>query len=303
MTTTEIQAFLLAVECGSISSAAEQLFVTQPALSRRLRNLEQELGYPLLLREKGVRGVRLTEQGNAFLSVARKWLALQREALSITDINRKPVLCLAAISSVSLNILPPILEEITKVSVPYNLDFRLIHSGEASSLVGNGFADLALIDYLRARDTLEHTNVLSLPVYSTPFLLVGEIARGKQELHPSRLDPANEIRLPWNTQFDLWHDHWFDSAVTCRIQADTVSVLHAILHGPLYAIIPLTELETLRQLRPDLPACRLTDGPPDEVVHCLTTVEQMKKPHVQHFMGLLHTQLQQYEGIHCMMTD
>ena len=44
MTEREIEAFLTIVRTGSISAAAEVLYVTQPALSRRIRALEQELG-------------------------------------------------------------------------------------------------------------------------------------------------------------------------------------------------------------------------------------------------------------------
>ena len=39
---------------GSISKAAEKLFITQPALSRRVHGLEEQLGYKLFLRSKGV---------------------------------------------------------------------------------------------------------------------------------------------------------------------------------------------------------------------------------------------------------
>lgn len=57
MTEREIEAFLTIVRTGSISAAAEVLYVTQPALSRRIRALEQELGYQLFIRKKGLRNV------------------------------------------------------------------------------------------------------------------------------------------------------------------------------------------------------------------------------------------------------
>lgn len=56
-----IRSFLAVAECGSVTRAAAELFVTQPALSRRLRQLEEELGASLLDRSR--RGVALTEQG------------------------------------------------------------------------------------------------------------------------------------------------------------------------------------------------------------------------------------------------
>ena len=55
MTQAELEAFLAVVRCGTVSGAAQQLFITQPALSRRLGVLEEELGYPLLQRGRGRR--------------------------------------------------------------------------------------------------------------------------------------------------------------------------------------------------------------------------------------------------------
>ncbi len=43
--------FISIAEEGSISKAAEKLMITQPTLSRQLKDLEQELGEPLFIRE------------------------------------------------------------------------------------------------------------------------------------------------------------------------------------------------------------------------------------------------------------
>ena len=48
--------------CKSISRAAEYLFVSQPALSQQIRNLEKELGYCVFRRTR--KGLELTEKGN-----------------------------------------------------------------------------------------------------------------------------------------------------------------------------------------------------------------------------------------------
>ena len=52
MTFLEIEAFLKIAQCGSFSAAAEKLYITQPALGRRIRALEEELGYSLFIRNK-----------------------------------------------------------------------------------------------------------------------------------------------------------------------------------------------------------------------------------------------------------
>lgn len=65
--------FVAVAATGNVSQAARKLRVAQPALSRQIRDLEQELGAPLL--ERSARGVRLTDLGKHFAVEAREVLA------------------------------------------------------------------------------------------------------------------------------------------------------------------------------------------------------------------------------------
>lgn len=72
--------FVAVAEAGSMTVAAEQrLHTAQPSLSRQIRDLEYEVGTPLLIRS--ARGIALTDAGRAFLDHARLALA-QVEAAS-----------------------------------------------------------------------------------------------------------------------------------------------------------------------------------------------------------------------------
>lgn len=57
------------VECGSISKAAQILYVSQPSLTKAVMNLEQEYGIQILVRK--ARGVELTSDGKSFVHYAR----------------------------------------------------------------------------------------------------------------------------------------------------------------------------------------------------------------------------------------
>lgn len=65
--------FLKVAETGNLTRAAAQLHMTQPALSRHLKQLEEEMGVALLMRHG--RGVRLTEAGALFVEQAREILS------------------------------------------------------------------------------------------------------------------------------------------------------------------------------------------------------------------------------------
>lgn len=59
-------------ECGSITQASEQLYVSQPSLTKSIMNLEQEYGVQLLVRKP--RGIELTADGRSFVHYARRVL-------------------------------------------------------------------------------------------------------------------------------------------------------------------------------------------------------------------------------------
>jgi len=71
--------FIGVAEEENVSRAALKLHVSQPALSRQVRDLEEELGFPLL--ERSAKSVRLTEAGRMFLSEARAVLQRADEAV------------------------------------------------------------------------------------------------------------------------------------------------------------------------------------------------------------------------------
>ncbi|WP_312935544.1 LysR family transcriptional regulator [Pseudomonas sp.] len=77
----QARTFLQIIRCGSLVAAAEQLFVSQTAITARVQRLEQHLGCKLFLR--GRSGVSLTVDGEAFVPYAHQlvqtWEAARRE--------------------------------------------------------------------------------------------------------------------------------------------------------------------------------------------------------------------------------
>ena len=74
--------FIAVAEGENVSRAALKLHVSQPALSRQIRDLEDELGFLLL--ERSARSVRLTQAGRAFLTEARAVLQRAEHAVKAT---------------------------------------------------------------------------------------------------------------------------------------------------------------------------------------------------------------------------
>lgn len=78
MNLQQLSTFCKVISEGSMTAAADKLFLTQPAVSQQIRALEEELGVPLLVR--GVRQVKPSMQGQLLYEYAKKILHLTQQA-------------------------------------------------------------------------------------------------------------------------------------------------------------------------------------------------------------------------------
>ena len=72
MTLQQLSYLIKVAECGNITEAAEQLYISQPSLSTAISNLEKEMGVTAFIRTK--KGVIVTHEGEELLSFARMLL-------------------------------------------------------------------------------------------------------------------------------------------------------------------------------------------------------------------------------------
>ena len=108
----ELQAFVAVAERASFRAAAEDLHLSQPALSRRIEKLEDLLGARLL--ERTTRRVALTNVGRVFLERARSAIdELDRAVLSIGDLaaQRGGLVTVACVPSVAYYFLPSVIRD------------------------------------------------------------------------------------------------------------------------------------------------------------------------------------------------
>ena len=106
MTFDQIETFLLIVQTNSISKAAEKLYMSQSATGSRLLQLEEELGYKLVNRNKGHRTVALTPEGELFVPIAEKWIALFNESKAVRATRSLPTLRVGGVESILQFVLP-----------------------------------------------------------------------------------------------------------------------------------------------------------------------------------------------------
>ncbi len=147
----DFQYFVAIAETGSFSKAAMAHNIAQSALSRRIRDLELELGVTLFYRNG--RGVIVTEIGETLLTRARRVLAdvaQIRVEIGATNATLQGVVTLGVPPSVGLVLLSPLLSQI-RADYP-GIQMRVLEgfSGHVAEWLASGRVDLAVLYKLRA---------------------------------------------------------------------------------------------------------------------------------------------------------
>ena len=89
MNLADIETFLMIVKTKNITKTADNLFLSQPTVSHRLKLLEEELKVKLITRKKGYKQIELTSQGEEFIPIAERWLSIWREMQLLKDRHEK----------------------------------------------------------------------------------------------------------------------------------------------------------------------------------------------------------------------
>jgi len=169
MDNQNLNAFLTVAECASFSLAAEQLHLTQSAVSKRIALLEQQVGKKLF--DRIARQVSLTEAGHALLPRARH--ILQEYAAAIQAINdlsgdANGTLRLAISHHLGLHRLPPVLKAFAQQHPNVSLDIEFMDSEKAYEQVLHGQSEVAVITL-----ALEsHHNIYSKRIWTDPLRFI-----------------------------------------------------------------------------------------------------------------------------------
>ncbi|MCR5135723.1 MAG: LysR family transcriptional regulator [Oscillospiraceae bacterium] len=148
MDSKKIQALVLAVERGSLTSAAQELGYTQSGLTHMMNALEDELGLNLLVRSKN--GVRLSPVGQSLLPRMQAFLdasdALEQEAASLRQ-RSYTTLRLGAYSSIAAHWIPSVLAAFRKVDPDTEVIIDVGGIPDTYDKLKNDRLDCAILSY------------------------------------------------------------------------------------------------------------------------------------------------------------
>lgn len=178
LSSSQLDAFLEVSKTGSFSAAAEKLFITQSALSQKIKILEEDLKLTLFLRTPT--GVRLTEQGEKLIRYCQVRDSLEEELMKDLSVqkskNLSGVLRLGCFSSVYRSVIVPSLAPLLTSNPEIKSEFTCATMPFLPNLLKQGEVDFIVLDY-----KLEKPNIESCTLGREKYVVVESKKKTKIE--------------------------------------------------------------------------------------------------------------------------
>lgn len=187
MDVDHLSAFVTVARTGSFSVAAKALFLTQPAVSKRIAALEGHLGTPLF--DRIGRKIQVTQAGMALLPRAENILLQIREARhAMADLSGEVSgeLRVATSHHLGLHKLPPVLRAFASRYPRVNLQFEFLDSEVAHERVAQGRCELAVVTLAPS----PMPQLICEPIWLDPLVFVAQVS---QQTPPSTLIELSRI--------------------------------------------------------------------------------------------------------------
>lgn len=297
MTYQEIEAFLKIVECSSLTRAADSLHITQPALSKRLQLLEEELGYQLIIRQRGIKSITLTERGMAFVPLANLWISSWNDARALIHYEKNELFCVSASDGPHLYIFSDIYKQFIDAYPDVHLRINTTSFPEMVRGVEKGITHLAFTgaNYY-AQNTLIH------PAYSEKMYFVCRTGASYPDLvHPSNILCRNFILSRYSRDYYNWFKYWFGNQGQAFVEVDLIEQVKDLLlslHEKICTIVPVSVAVDFEK-DPRLCVHRLSAPPPDRIIYYIQNIKT-SSPYTSVFLNLLKQKLEGMQGISCL---
>lgn len=266
----DIRAFLTIVDRGTFTGAADELSMTQPALSQRIRLLEDELGFSLFDRQKGHRQTELTPRGRLFLHYASQINSLWQCSLELGREKKRQKLRISVIESVMHYSMPQMFQTFMERFPEVHITLTSYYSQEAYRMIQQGRLDVAIVGRLIINPG---DRVSVIPLYADPWVFACAAASDYPDPMPlSRLIPEEQLFMFTNEKAE-WLDLRLPNPSYSKFTGDTAAFYsETMFTGRTWAIIPASIGAALAG-RGFCRICRLETFPPDRIIYAVTGSE------------------------------
>ncbi|MFN3453599.1 MAG: LysR family transcriptional regulator [Pseudobdellovibrio sp.] len=192
---SQLQTFVMVVSEGSMTAAADKLFLTQPAVSQQMKNLEDELGIELIVR--GSKQIKTTAQGEILYEHAKKILSLSQQAeIAIKSVGAqlRGQLRIGTLNSIGLHLMSPVVSRLLKFNPDFKIKVDYAKGEELIAAFEKDELDVVVLPDVQKNYNKVFQETVSHVLLNEEMWLVGS---GKDEFYPPTVSLADIKKIPY----------------------------------------------------------------------------------------------------------
>lgn len=205
----QIEAFRAVMISGGVTTAASALRISQPAVSRLIRDLEERIGVALFERRTGGRLRPTNDAATLFNDVERYFISLEQISQSAAGLRRRSLgsLRVASLPALYVRLLPQFIGRFLMQRPDLDIELTGNSSDAVIELVSSGRCDIGFVDL-----PFEHTRVTRHELAKVPAVAVVPLSHAlasKRVLEPTDFSAEPFISIARSTQLRTRIDTFF----------------------------------------------------------------------------------------------
>ncbi|MCC2677438.1 MAG: LysR family transcriptional regulator [Pseudobdellovibrio sp.] len=192
---SQLQTFVTVASEGSMTAAADKLFLTQPAVSQQMKNMEDDLGVELIVR--GSKQIKMTAQGEILYEHAKKILSLAQMAeVSIKSVGAqlRGELRIGTLNSIGLHLMSPVVSRLLKFNPDFKIKVDYAKGEDLLAAYKKGDLDVIVLPEIEANYRTQLPESKSQILFQEEMWLVGS---GKDEFYPMNISLSELKKIPY----------------------------------------------------------------------------------------------------------
>jgi len=283
----EVTTLLTIYELRNFSKTAQKLYVGQPALSKKVREIEKSLGYKIFFRGRGQNTIEISEQGVELLPILIQIKQLNEDAKEIKFSDRQVQVTIASSDGPYISLLDKAVEKLIKTNGKVIYRLKNLSYPECVDAVANGTVDLAFVGSPFYR---KYVNIL--PLYDEHMVYIC-MAGMKQdtEIDPSKLNLSTGIYSPYSTEYSLWFRTTFNNRrpiIQCDLNSQVKRYIHSL---GFWSIVPFSVAKYIEQ-EMEISILPIKNGPPIRIIYYAAKMTSLK-PEALEFINCVRATLEE----------
>ena len=295
MTEKQIEVFITVATTGSFVEAAKKLSISEPAVSRAIRMMENEFNCEFFIRDSRKRIKTFTEKGSIMFDIAKRWKYMIDGAKRIADVCNVPYR-ICAVSSVTEVLIPSLTKRLLQMHPNQRIYVDSIGTRIATTAVANNQFDIAFVSFIIPNQYVE-----VVPLYEEELMVVlsNDIAANMNNntvIKLRDLDPQRQLFIPWDTDSFIWEYNEYQKNDDFTLLCNTNDGLDEyIKEMQMWALVPASSAQRVAKLH-DLSAYKIADRRPVRKTFAIRNIHN-NNPLFNEALNIMREKAGQIDGI------